>query len=327
MTTGEMNPASGASLNAMTIVPSDQTAFLWRFVQVSDPHLGSQLDGRWNNNFICTMMPDVMRCLRRDLARLKPDFILATGDIASDRTIDAVFAARDLMDSLGFPYYPMGGNHDFASEETRAWFLEAFQHRLPIKDTVYSFTHKNLHFCVLDPWWMWHDNSLCPASEPKIADAQDRTLKGARWAVPPHQLAWLEEDLAAHQNVATIVSMHYPAIPIPARMKRPGMQDGGYLQNGDLVLEVVRRYPQVKAIITGHVHLHFIEDLGGLMHITTGALPEYPTEYRDFHVYDDRVEVYTCSLSDTSFAARSLIPGNEWTSGQPQDRTAVIPLV
>ena len=326
MTTGELNTPAGASSHPSISSTRESEAFLWRFVQVSDPHLGSQLDGRWNNHFICTMMPDVMRCLRRDLSRLKPDFILATGDLASDRTIDAMFAARDLMDSLGFPYYPMGGNHDFTSNETRAWFLDAFQHRLPVKDTVYSFTHKNLHFCVLDPWWVWQDNSLCPASEREIAEAQNRTLKGARWAVPPHQLAWLEDNLASHAHIATLVSLHYPAVPIPIRMKRPGMQDGGCLENGSLLVDVLHRYPQVKAIVSGHVHMHFIEDLGGLMHVTTGALPEYPTEYRDFQVYDDRVEVFTCGLSDTSFAARSLIPGNEWTSGEPQDRTAVISL-
>lgn len=326
MTTGELQTSSGASLNSIRSHPAETTAFQWRFVQLSDPHLGSQLDGRWNNNFICTMMPDVIRCLRRDLARLKPDFILATGDLASDRTIDAVYAARDLLDSLGFPYYPMGGNHDFSSEETRAWFLDAFQHRLPVKDTVYSFTHKNLHFCVLDPWWVWEDGSLFPASEPQIAAVQNRTLKGARWAVPPHQLAWLEDDLSAHSSIATVVSVHYPAVPIPTRLKRPGMQDGGFLQNGALLVDVLRKYPQVRVVITGHVHMHFIENLGGLLHVTTGALPEYPTEYRDFHVYDDRIEVHTCGLSDSSFAARSLIPGNEWTSGEPQDRTAVIPL-
>jgi 3',5'-cyclic AMP phosphodiesterase CpdA len=300
---------------------------MWRFVQVSDPHLGSRVDGRWNNNFLCTMMPDVIRCLRRDLAEVKPDFILATGDLASERSIDAIYAARDLLDSLGFPYYPMGGNHDFANDQMRAWFLDAFQHRLPVKDTVYSFSHKNLHFCVLDPWWVWQDESLCPSSEPAIAEAQKRTLKGARWAVPPHQLAWLEQDLAAHDSVATIVSTHYPAVPIPMRLKRPGMQDGGCLQNGGLLMEMLRRHPQVKALITGHVHLHFIEEVDRIVHITTGALPEFPTEYRIFEVHEDHIEIGTRGLSDSSFAARSLIPGNEWTAGEERDRSAVVRLV
>ncbi len=104
-------------------------------------------------------------------------------------------AARDYMESLGVPYYPMGGNHDFVLPESRDWFLEAFAHRLPKQDTVYSFTHKGLHFCVLDPWWVWGDDSLCPASEASVRENLDVSLNGARWAVPPHQFAWLEADL------------------------------------------------------------------------------------------------------------------------------------
>ncbi len=299
---------------------------MWRFVQVSDPHLGSTRDGKWNNGFLCSMMPDVMRCLKRDLARIKPEFILATGDLASQQTRDATFAARDLMDSLGFPYYPMGGNHDFVVQDSREWFIEAFHAQLPAKRTWYSFDHKNLHFVVLDAWWMWSDDTLHDVSEKTVAKMQHKHLKGARWALPPEQLAWLDEDLAAHRGLATIVSCHYPAIPIPARRRRPNMEDAGNLENGGDIIAIMKRHPQVKAYVSGHVHMHFVETVEGVTHIATGALPEYPTEFREYLVHDDRIEVRTMGLSDTSFAARSLIPGNEWTSGEECDRQVAIPL-
>ncbi len=299
---------------------------MWRFVHVSDPHLGSQTDGQWNNGFLCSMMPDVMSCLRKDLRQLEPDFILATGDIASRQTRDAMFAARDLMDSLGFPYYPMGGNHDFVLEASRDWFLDAFRAHLPVQDTVYSFSHKNLHFCVLDPWWKWSDGTLCPFSEDAIAVDIDKAPVGMRWAVPPHQFAWLEDDLANHRDIPTMIATHYPAIPIPERMHRPGIKDAGHLDNGNLLIELAEGFSQVRAIFSGHVHMHFIERTGKLTHIVTGALPEFPTEYRDIRVYKDHLEVVTCGLSDASFAQRSLIPGKEWTAGEERDRTATIRL-
>lgn len=273
------------------------------------------------------MMPDVIRCLKRDLAEVEPDFILATGDIASKQTRDAMFEARDLMDSLGFPYYPMGGNHDFVVEDSRKWFLEAFHAHVPEKSTVYSFTHKNLHFCVLDPWWKWSDGRLSEVSERSVALNQERTLKGARWAVPGGQLEWLAADLKQHRDTATIIAVHYPAVPIPKRMARPNFRDAGCLDNGPELVALLKTFPQVKAIFSGHVHMHFIEETDGLTHICTGALPEYPTEYREICVYEDRMEIATRGLSDTSFAARSLIPGNEWTSGEPCDRSAVVRLV
>lgn len=291
---------------------------LWRFVQVTDPHLGSQTDGEWNNRVICTMMPDVMSCLRRDLAELQPDFILATGDLASQQTCDAMFAARDLMDSLGFPYYPMGGNHDFVLPESRQWFVEAFQAHLPVLDTFYSFTHRDLHFTVLDPWWKWSDGSLMPHV--------NGSSQYVGWEVPADQVAWLDADLQAHRDLPTLIAVHYPMVPIPERMHRPNFMNNGCLTNGPQLIELLQSHPQVRAVFSGHSHMNYVVQEGGLAHVITAALPEYPVEYRDLHVYEDRLELHTLGLSNTSFAARSLISGREWTSGEDCDRTCTIPL-
>jgi len=299
---------------------------MWRFVQVSDPHLASQRDGIWNNRFLCSMMPDVMSCLKSDLAALNPDFILLTGDVVSNQTREAMLAARDAVEALGVPYYPMGGNHDFVVAESRDWFIEAFRDRLPEPRTFYSFDHENLHFCVLDAWWMWSDGTLSEISEAAVARDLDFSLAGARWAVPPHELTWLEDDLQANRDRPTVIAVHFPAIPIPQRLHKPEFNDGGSLENGELLLACLATHPQVKAIFSGHVHMHFIEQVNGLTHIVTGALPEYPTEYRDIQVFPDRMEVRTLGLSDERFAKRSLISGRAWTAGEARDRSVTIPL-
>ena len=299
---------------------------MWRFVHLSDPHLASTRDGEWNNRFLCSMMPEVMRCLAGDLAGLRPEFVLATGDIASTTTRAAMLESRDLMDSLNLPYYPLGGNHDFVVEESRDWYREAFAQRLPGGNTFYSFDHHNLHFVVLDWNWMWTDGTLNPMSEATIATSQERTLAGARWALTAEMLAWLEGDLEEHRNTPTIVAVHFPAMRIPNRMRRPQMKDGGCLENGAVLIALLHRFPQVKALFSGHVHMHFIERLNGLTQVVTGALPEFPTEYRDVRVYADRIEIHTRGLSDPQFAQRTLIEGKDWTRGTEQDRFAVIPL-
>lgn len=299
---------------------------MWRFIQISDPHLASQSDGVWNNNFLCSMMQDVMACLKKDLNQLNPDFILATGDIVSTQTHQAMLQARDQMDHLGIPYYPMGGNHDFVLPESRDWFLEAYTHRLPTPNTFYTFTHNNLHFIVLDPWWKWSDDSLHLESEKTIAKTQETTLAGARWELPPEQIDWLNTTLANNPNTPTIIACHYPFIPIPQRLHRPEFKNGGYLENGGEVCDLLAQHPQVKAVFTGHVHMHFIETINGLTHICTGALPEFPTEYRSIQVTDNTLTINTHPLSDPQFAQRSLIPGKDWTHGDPQDREITIPL-
>ena len=244
---------------------------LWRFVHLSDPHLGSTHDGEWNHRFLCTMMPEVVACLRRDLAALAPDFLLITGDVVSRQTHKAMQEARELLDSLEIPYYPMGGNHDFVLHDSRAWFLEAFAHRLPTYNTVYTFSHKGLRFCVLDAWWRWPDGALMPVAPQKARETMEEDLKGLYWALPPEQLTWLDAVLKAHAHETTVLAVHYPAIPIPARLRHPGLKDGGYLDNGHLLLQMTDRHPQVAAIFSGHVHLHFIEPAGRLVQVTTGA--------------------------------------------------------
>lgn len=299
---------------------------MWRFVHLSDFHLASSRDGVWNNKFLCTMMPEVMACLKQDLAKLCPEFILATGDICSHQTREAMLEARNWMESLQIPYYPMGGNHDFVKAESRHWFVEAFAHVLPNFATYYAFEHKNLLFIVLDPWWKWPDGTLSRTSTEAVAAELDMSLKDARWALPPEQLEWLATQLDIHSNKPAIIGMHEPAVGVPPRMQRDGFNDSGALSNGDLLLEMLETYPQVRAIFSGHMHMHYAERTGHLTQVVTGALPEFPVEYRDIRVYEDRIEISTRGLSDPSFALRSLIPGKEWTRGEPEDRELVIPL-
>ena len=297
---------------------------MWRFVHMTDPHLASQRDGVWNNRFLCTMMPEVMACLRRDLTQLRPEFLLVTGDICSHQTRAAMLEARDLMDSLGTPYYPMGGNHDFVQPESRTWFHEAFARRLPDNNTVYSFSCHNLHFCVLDPWWMWSDGSLSPVGEASVVQEQEVSLDNARWALPPEQFTWLEKDLKEHAGMPTVIAVHEPLLPPPPRMQQPGYKDSGALENGELLLTVLREYPQVCAVFSGHMHMNYIEHACGITQVVTSALPEYPTEIREVCVYLDRLVVRTLGLSDPTFAQRSLIEGKSWTRGEAQDRETII---
>ena len=297
---------------------------MWRFVHITDPHLASTRNGVWNNKFLCSMMPEVMACLKQDLKRLNPDFLLVTGDIVSHHTRDAVFEARDMLESLGFPYYPMGGNHDFYSMESRAWFLEAYAHRLPTPNTVYSFLHKGVRFCVLDPWWVWRDGSLMPIAEPDIVKKQEEDLRDTRWALPPEQFVWLESVLNAFPEQPTFIATHYPAMPPPEHFYQPDYNFAGSLENGELLAGVLSQYPQVKAVFSGHVHTNAITRDNGILHVCTSALPEYPVEFREVAVNEESVEIRTHSLSNPEFAKRSLIPSREYTCGTEADRRAVL---
>lgn len=290
---------------------------MWRFVHLTDTHLGADSDGNGNHRLIRTRMPAIISCLRRDLQQLQPDFLLTTGDLASLHMRDSVFAARDLLDSLGCPYFPVGGNSDFTHENAREWFVDAFHAQLPVRDTVYSFTHRGLHFCVLDPWWQWADGAICPFSQGDI----QRPV----WAIPPHQLEWLSDDLKAHCDTPTMLAMHYPASPLPDRMGQRDGVDRGHLANGEMLMRLLRNFKQVRAIFCGHAHMNCVHEAHGITQISTSSLIEFPNEFRVVEVYEDHLELRCCGLSDTAFAVNSLVEGNEWTAGEKSDREVMIP--
>ncbi len=289
---------------------------MWRFLHLTDPHLGQGSSEGGVNARLHAHMPDIMQCLRKDIRDIEPDFILATGDLASHHSRDAIFAARDLLDLLEAPYFPVGGDADFRHERSREWFVEAFSAHLPVADTVYSFTHKGLHFVVLDPWWEWEDGALCPFLE----DGKET----ARWALPPHQLGWLEDDLNAYSHEPTVVALHYPVASLPDRLAHPERRTPGTLSNSELLLELFQEHPQVKMLLSGHSHQHYIVTHRQLTQVVTGALVEYPVEYREIQVFDDRLEVLTHGLSNETFASLSLAGGNVWPAGGEPDRSAVV---
>ena len=291
---------------------------MWRFIQVSDPHLGSQAHSTRNGRLESSLIPEVVSCLRRDLSELQPDFLIVTGNIARPDSRDAVFAARDLMDSVGVEYYPMGGSSDFRYEDSRQWFMEAFGAHLPGSETCYSFSHKDIHVCVLDPWWQWDDGTLMPFSE-----GSDST---PHWIIPPHQFDWLHADLLAHDEEATIIAVHPPSILPQQEAMRERITKHGILVNAELLVQRLNMHAQVKLLLSGNVHAHYISRQEGLTQVVTGSLTEYPVEFRDIHVHEDRLEVHTRGLSNATYASQTMMREKEWVRGADEDRFTVIPL-
>jgi 3',5'-cyclic AMP phosphodiesterase CpdA len=181
----------------------------------------------------------------------------------------------------------------------------------------YSFTHKEIHFCVLDPWWEWQDGSLMPFS-----DGHDAAPE---WRIPPEQYDWLEADLTEHAGEATIIALHPPAILPENEALQESMARYGMLKNTHQFIRFLSAHAQVKLLLSGNVHAHYIARKQGLTQVVTGSLTEYPVEFRDVHVHEDRFEIQTRGLSNAAYASQSQARAAEWARGSERDRYAVIP--
>lgn len=148
-----------------------------------------------------------------DVARLATDMgldgLLTVGDAQhNDGTYEDYMAYFDLyFSTLHDTIYPTIGNHDYSMSDSAEGYFTYFADRVNalvgddderLRWGYYSFDMGSWHIVCLNsilghPWWYWGWNDTSPGP----AEAQ---------------LAWLDEDLAAHDgdSTGTIVFFHHP---------------------------------------------------------------------------------------------------------------------
>jgi len=191
--------------------------------QISDLHIvpaGVRVNGR----------VDTARALELCLASLAtlprlPDVLLATGDLAdtADPMAYAILARK--FAALPMPVWMIPGNHD-----VRATLRAAFPKR-PELNRADGF----MHFVI--------------EGAPRIV-MLDTIIEGtAGGTLCSERLQWLDRQLALAPSAPTIIAMHHPPFPtfIPF-MDRIGLDNPAELAG------IMRRNPQICAIICGHVH-------------------------------------------------------------------------
>lgn len=183
----------------------------------------------------------------------KPAFAVLGGDLVSPDLLDQskVWTADDYEPScrllkqvlapLPCPAYMLMGNHDQRDAFHRVMQIDD---SLPKAAHYYSFDYQGYHFIALD--------SLVPGKP------------GGR--IEEVQLDWLQADLAQHDEQPTAVFMHHHLWPIGVQwMDIEGMK------NADELEAVLRRHPQVRWMICGHVHQDQHTERDGLTQLTTLA--------------------------------------------------------
>lgn len=230
------------------------------------------------------------------------DFIINGGDSIMDALeADKVKTQTqwDLFHKIlkqenSLPIYHCIGNHDvwgwFVKENKpdndrlygKVWVVETQQ----MKDRFYSFTKGKWHFIVLD-------------------STQLNSAGGYIAYLDPEQLNWLQEELkqVPPDKFICIVS-HIPILSICA-----GLFFDKTEVNGDLKIQrnlmhtdflalkkIFLNYPNIKACISGHIHLQDELDYLGIRYYCNGAVcgnwwsgsfQEFAPAYAVMELYDD----------------------------------------
>lgn len=171
-----------------------------------------------------------------------PDLIVAGGDLTSDEKPASYRRARSGFARLHAPVHAIPGNHDDRSVYRSVFHPDG----PPSPDPLYRAVDHG-------PWRLALLDSHLPGEVSGQMDAA--------------QLAWLDADLAFHPERPIFAFVHHPPLPIGVKwLDRLG------LLNGQDLLRVVGRHPQVRAVFFGHVHQPRIWRHRGIVFASVPAL-------------------------------------------------------
>ncbi len=190
-------------------------------VQLTDTHIfsgpGATFDG-----------VDTAKSLEQVIAHARqttwpPDAILVTGDLVHDPELRAYERLVAMLKTLQRPVFCIPGNHDDS----------ALMQQVLNQDNIR--TPKSIH---LEKWIILMLDSFFPNTHAGCLDDDE--------------LKYLDEQLKTHKNKFALVCLHHP----PVSINSPWLDRMG-LQNPEDLFAVIDRYPQVRAVLWGHIHQEF----------------------------------------------------------------------
>ena len=234
-----------------------------RIVQITDLHLKTTPGSRLWGVDVDAGLNGVLAHIRE--RRPAADFVLATGDLVGDEP-DAYDRLLQMLEPLGLPVYCLPGNHDFPAVMSRA--LRGGRVR------------RERHL-VIGHWQF----VLLDSSFPGTPDGH----------LAPGELALLDTALAIHPELHTLVCLHHNPLPVGT-----GWLDTMTVSNGAALFAVLDRYPQVRAVVWGHIHGEFAARRGNMHLLAAPAtsvqfkpdapqpqVDDLPPGYRWFELYPD----------------------------------------
>lgn len=208
----------------LRVEPRDAVLHL---VQITDTHLEQQPGGTLLGMDTDASLGHVLDLVRR--APQAPDLLLVTGDVANHPSAEVYRRAREAFDSLGLPWVWLPGNHDEFDLMQRVLGRGAAMVR-----------------AVRTPSWqvLLLDSSV-PGEVPGHLGAEE--------------LEVLDTLLAEAPTLHALVCVHHQPVPVGC-----AWLDEQMVADAEEFFAVLRRHPQVRMVLWGHVHQAFTGERDGI---------------------------------------------------------------
>ncbi len=202
-----------------------------QIIQITDPHLTKDKNTEIR---ACKTYSSFKRVIHWIDSNEKPNFILVSGDISDDGSIESYLLYKNKIESLNKPFFSILGNHDNYDN-----FKLIFQNNFPIVQSI-------------------------PLSDEWVLIVLDSTVTGKEGgALINNQLIKIRKliEINLHKNL--IFCLHHHPIEMGFWIDEIG------LQNKDQFLSLILDKPNVKAVVWGHVHHESETTLGSIQFLST----------------------------------------------------------
>ncbi|MBX9689508.1 MAG: 3',5'-cyclic-AMP phosphodiesterase [Candidatus Obscuribacterales bacterium] len=182
-----------------------------------------------------------------------PDFYLFTGDLSQDETEESYKRLASAVSDCGAPCFFLPGNHDRRDEMKRGLLFESS----PFKSERRLLT-ENWQIILLD--------SLV---EGQVAGH-----------LAENEINFLKACLDEEPKLNALICLHHHPVAMGARWL-----DQIGVDNGEQFMAIIEAYPQVKAVLWGHVHQQYDAlHKGILLMATPSTCVQFKANSADFGI-------------------------------------------
>lgn len=212
-----------------------------RFVQVDNLLYSPQ-----NQNF-----PDLVNDINR---QKNVEFVIFSGNNISkpDKTYLEEFLKE--ANKLKTPYYIALGNKDVNKQKElgKAEYIKLVS------------KHSKAHKKITSPNYVFERNGLIFI----VVDGSKDVIPSTMGYYKADVLEWLETQLTEYKDKNVVIIQHFPIIP-------PAKKENYYTYKADKYLEVISKYPNIKAVISGHFGVDKEQKVNNVIHLSTSSAPTY----------------------------------------------------
>lgn len=219
-----------------------------QFIQITDTHLVEEVDGHLLGLETQHSLECVLNSVKTENDAF--DFFVVSGDLSQDGSVASYQRLHESLMPFDVPSFWFAGNHDV----------------MPNMASVCQNT-EHLENIIRTPHWQL-----------VLLNSQ---VEGAVYGnLADDQFELLEQALIERPDLHTLISLHHHPIPMES-----GWMDKIGVKNGEKLMEMARKYANVKCILWGHVHQDSDRMVDGIRMLSTpSTCVQFTPKSKDFDV-------------------------------------------